>query len=383
MYNSTITLDQVAQAQAGHATTINQILAAMSAAALFGIKASTTRGLTLWLYGGNFPIQDSSGSYVPTHVDDQMLTLTASATNYVYATSHGVATKATSAPAGWPGPLAAGATALYDLTTNTTGIVSGNNWRTGIGAPGPAGPTGIQGNPGIDLPAMRLRYMTALGNGSTSFDNFGWTITASGTATGRSVGTGSLRASIPYLSYVSAGSAGSSIQLHTSAAWCYLGNAAGRGGFTYAKRFCIENTALATPANMRCFAGLFVPGTIGNVEPDTLLNMIGVGANAGDANLSFMHNDGSGSATRSTLGANFPARATDNVYELLLTSIANSGTVSGSLTDIGTGNVATFSTSTDLPSNTTFLTEVLWANNGSTAAACSLGIMQMVGETRY
>jgi hypothetical protein len=379
MYNAATALDQVAQGQANHAATVNSIFAALSASAIFGIKASATRGLTLVLYGGNFPV-----SGTPTVIADQTVTLTASTTNYIYATSAGVVTKTTSAPTGWPGPLAAGATALYDLTTNASGIVSGNNWRIGIGGPGPTGNTGASGNPGLDMPAMRLRFTNWIGNNNTTVHNFGWSPqTLTGTVTGRAVGTGSLRASIPYTSYVSSATAGSSIQLHRSPEWCYLGNAAGRGGFTLAIRFCVENSALATPANMRSFIGLFTPGTIGNVEPDTILNMVGIGAKAGDANFSFMHNDGSGSATVVSLGSNFPARATDNVYELLLTSVANSGTVTCTLTDVATGNRSTNSASSDLPSNTTFLTDVVWANNGSTASACSLGLMQIVGETRY
>jgi hypothetical protein len=160
-----------------------------------------------------------------------------------------------------------------------------------------------------------------------------------------------------------------------------MGNAAGRGGFLFASRFCFESAL--SPANQRSFVGLYPGGTIGNVEPDTLLNMVGVGAKAGDANLSIMHNDGAGSATMATLGANFPARATDNIYELLLQSAANSGVITYTLTDVATGNVATGSLSSDVPANTTFLSCAHWINNGSTASAAAMGVMQFVGETRY
>jgi hypothetical protein len=379
MYNSTVALDQLAQSQAGHATTANQILAALSASALFGIKQSASYGLTLVLYGGNMPI-----SGTPTAIADQTVTLTASTTNYLYATAAGVLTKVTSAPAGWPGPLAAGAIALYDITTDASRITGGNCRRLGLGTVGDTGTTGAQGNPGVDVPAMRLRLLQPIGNGSTAATSLGfYAFSDVGTATARTVGTSSLRESIPYIAYQSSASAGSSAGLsHTSGqTWCYLGNAAGRGGFTLAIRFCFESSL--APANQRCFIGIYPGGTIGNVEPDTLLNIIGVGAKAGDANLSIMHNDGSGSATMSSLGANFPARATDNVYELLLASVANSGIVTYTLTNIATGDVAAGSLSTDLPVNTTFLTAALWVNNGSTASATAIGLMQVVGETRY
>lgn len=378
MYNAPIQLDQISESQAGKAATANAILAALSAGALFGVHSAS--GLTVILYGGNVNIAGT-----PTAVADQTVTLTANATNYVYADSSGVTHQTTSAPTGWPGPLAGGDVALYSFVTGASAIASGTCYLVGFGAPGAIGGTGGTGATGSDFASTRKHWTQSVGGSSTtvSIEGFAAATLTGATASARTLASTSLRESIPYVGYESAASAGSSAQVHHASTWCYLGNATGRGGFTLAMRICMENGVNASPANMRSFFGLFTPGTIGNVEPDTIVNMIGFGSKAGDANFSFMHNDGSGSATMVPLGSNFPVIGSDNVYEILIQSAANSGVVSWQITDVGTGNVASNSTSSDIPSNTTFLTWVAWVNNGSTAAKASFGFMQLIGETRY
>jgi hypothetical protein len=146
-------------------------------------------------------------------------------------------------------------------------------------------------------------------------------------------------------------------------------------------RFALESAY--SPANFRCFFGLSPVVTPGNVEPDTLLNLIGVGSKTGEANLSILHNDGTGTATMTTLGANFPARATNSVYELTLTATANASSIDYLLLNAETGNTASGTISTDLPVNTTFLGWLAWVANGGTASAAAFGLMQVVGSTRW
>jgi hypothetical protein len=386
-YNSTIGLDQISESQSGKATTANALFSAMSPAALFGIKTSATSGLQFGLYGGNMNIAG-----VPTAIASQTVTLTASATNYIYATAAGVVTKTTSAPTGWPGPITspAGAIALYQLVVGTSGITSGVSYLLGTAAKGDTGLTGATGPAALDVAESRKRWWQPVGNGSSTVTVMGLAaLTLTGTSlTTRTLASSSLRESIPYAAYLTAGSAGSSAQVHHQYDLWHLGSAAGRGGFTLGIRFCLESAS--SPANQRSFFGLMPAGTIGNVEPDTLLNIIGVGANAGEANFSIMHNDGSGTATKTLLEADgespatyFPARATDNVYELTLDSVANSGIVSYSLLNCNTGDEATGTISSNLPANTLFLTVVAWVNNGSTASAAAMGLMQIAGESRY
>lgn len=373
-----VAIDQISQSQSGKETTANNAIDALSAAALFGIKSAS--GLNVTFYGGVFPIAST-----PTVIADQTVAMSANATNYVKSNSSGVVSKVTSAPTGWPGPLAGGDIALYELVTGSSTVTSGVNYLTGIGSPGPTGDTGAQGNPGSDFAGTRKHIFMPHGANTTTVTTLGfgnWS-TVAGTATARALAATSLRESIPYLAYVTASGAGNSAQIYSNGDVCYFGNAAGRGGFTCAIRFCLESAN--APANFRTFFGLIAGATtIGNVEPDTLVNVIGIGSKAADANLSIIHNDGSGTATMATLGANFPAIGTDNVYELLLQAVADTTTVTYTLTCADTGDTTSNSFSTDVPANTTFLRPVLWCNNGATVGGvAAFGVMQVLLETRY
>lgn len=387
-YNSAVDLDELTENQDDKESTLNDILAALSGAAIFGIKQSVTSGLTFGVYGG---VLDVAG--VPTVIADQTVTLTDDATNYLYSTSAGVLTKVTSAPTGWPAISSpVDAIALYQLVV-ADGVVDEDNsinYIPSLGRAGTAGEQGEQGEPGTDLADNHKRYAVANGGGSTVISGFGFSnLSVAGTATARSLSSASFRESIPYVAVVTSASAGSSSQIRVTQNTCYLGNAAGRGGFTVTFRFTMESAS--APANQRCYYGLFdaATGAFGNVEPDTFINIIGIGAKAGEADLSWLNNDGTGTATKSTIvsddspSVNFGARAVDKVYELELHSEPNSQVISATLTDLETGHFATHSFSSNIPSNSQFLTPTLWMNNGSTAAAANLGFNQMVVETPY
>src|SRR4051812_9422789 len=91
-------LPQISASQAQHEVTANGNFGAVSPAGLFGINTDTTAALSLGLIGGCLQVAG-----VPTQIANQVVTLTASTTNYVKSSSAGVASVVTSAPAGWPG----------------------------------------------------------------------------------------------------------------------------------------------------------------------------------------------------------------------------------------------------------------------------------------
>jgi hypothetical protein len=142
MANSSTGIPQILHSQAEHEVTANALLEAASPALAFGINPDTTSGLNWGLIEGNFPI-----SGTPTFFANQVVTLTNAATNYIYLTSAGVVTNVTSAPASWPGPLASGAVALFDVTVASSLVTGYNDWRvTAIGSSG-----GTSGTAGGDL----------------------------------------------------------------------------------------------------------------------------------------------------------------------------------------------------------------------------------------
>jgi hypothetical protein len=140
--DSTANLDLIASSQASKEITANELFGAGSPATLFGKRAVTTAALTWGLYGGKF--QKPDGTIVA--VANGTMSLSASATNYLYADSSGVVHKVTSAPSGWPGPLASDAVALYEIVCDASGITSYVDWRAQLR--GPQGPTGATGATG-------------------------------------------------------------------------------------------------------------------------------------------------------------------------------------------------------------------------------------------
>lgn len=120
-------IDQVDFASLQKEVVANRVNNAEAPSAVYGIKALTA--LSLVLYGGTI---DVAGT--PTVLANQTVALTNNTTNYVYATSAGVITVATSAPAGWPGPLALSAMALYTIVTSGGTVTASGltEWRIAV-----------------------------------------------------------------------------------------------------------------------------------------------------------------------------------------------------------------------------------------------------------
>lgn len=163
MSNSTTTLDLISASQSAKEVTANALFDAYSPSANFGRRSSTTSGLTWGFYGATISV-----SGTPTQIANGTIALTASATNYLYATSAGVVTKVTSAPSGWPGPLASGAVALYQIVTGASSVTSYTDYRLSSGARGPAGPA--------DDPWVTLTDGATVNVDASLGHNFKWTI---------------------------------------------------------------------------------------------------------------------------------------------------------------------------------------------------------------
>lgn len=213
--------------------------------------------------------------------------------------------------------------------------------------------------------------------GSTTLDMVGLGATLTGTATAVSPSAGNLFLSSPRLDLVSAASSGASAGVSGSALTLWRGNAASLGGFYLLMRFGIE----WFQTNCRLFAGLYGSASpIGNANPSTLLNLVGVGFDSGDTTLSLLSNDGSGAATKTSLGAGFPTTGGQDLYELLVSAEPNGGDIRYRVERLNSGDVVTGVVTSDLPIATQFLTPHLWMNNGSTAASVNVALFQMYAE---
>lgn len=204
-----------------------------------------------------------------------------------------------------------------------------------------------------------------------------------GTATTRNVAAGSVFGAAKRIGYVSSASAGQSAGIRLSVLQFLIGDAAGVGGFLAAFRFGVSDAS--TVANSRMFVGFTASSSaIANGEPSSLTSIIGVGCDAGETNLSIIHNDGSGSATKVSLGggSNFPTQTLSaDLYELVLYAAPNGSEVGYLVTRLGTAYSASGSLSSNLPANTALLAPQFWRNNGSTALAVGIDILGLYIES--
>lgn len=217
------------------------------------------------------------------------------------------------------------------------------------------------------------------GNGTT-VGSMGLAATAIGTATAANWANTSLLASLKRISYISAATAGSSGGVKSNVLQYWRGNAAGLGGFFMSIRFGFASI----PATWRFFVGMYGSTTNpANGDPSALLNLIGIGKDSADTAPQFMHNDGTGTAVKSSSALALPAA--NEVWEARVYCAPNSSSIGMSLEKLnGAGVLANYTySSTDLPANTQGLLPILWANNGTTAAAIDPVLVSMYLETDY
>lgn len=165
--------------------------------------------------------------------------------------------------------------------------------------------------------------------------------------------------------------AGNSAEFYDNARdFCSVGT-----GFYASFKFAVSSTS----ANSRCFVGLDDSNaSVGNVDPSTIINMLGVGFDSADANIYVMHNDGSGTATKIDTVMNVDKasvlatslRARDFIVEIW--NEHESTDVFIRLESLRTGAVFFHKITSDLPAVTTGLSYRLYANNGTDATSVNM-----------
>mgnify|MGYP000662086028 CR=1 FL=1 len=124
------------------------------------------------------------------------------------------------------------------------------------------------------------------------------------------------------------------------------------GGFDMITAFSMSENA--TDTAIRFFIGLTTNIIFTNVEPNTLLNIIGICRLSSSNNLHLINNDNTGTATTLDLGSNFPANTIDtDKYQLNIKTI--SGGIYLKLDRLGTSFYYETIITSDIPSNSTGL----------------------------
>lgn len=222
------------------------------------------------------------------------------------------------------------------------------------------------------------------GNGTAIVADGAAALTATGTATAANVATTNRHTQIRGLEYlVTAASTTAVAGFREGANQNFMGNSAGNGGFFMICRFG-PATGVATTTN-RCFVGMTSStGAPTDVEPSTLTNMFGCGWDAADANIQFFNNDGSGTATKTSLGIAVPTADRTSVYELTMFCAPNSTTLYYQFKDLAEGGSSVTGTvTTDLPTANTLLSARGWMSVGGTSSVIGIAIKSLYIETDY
>ncbi len=226
-------------------------------------------------------------------------------------------------------------------------------------------------------------------NGTTTFV-LGFVVSAQGTATAARFSVGSRRGRLRRIEYLvttpstsavaslrdNIGSFNEGVTIGGSNAW--------EGGF-----YSVQHWGPATGASIsthRAFCGLRDNNAATDVEPSTRFNIVGMGWDAADANVQFMHNDASGAATKTDLGAGFPVPSADRADTYRLEMYSPPGTtqsVSYRVTHLESGAVATGTVTTNLPLNTQGLGSNTWMSVGGTSSVIGIAHGTTLIRTEY
>lgn len=246
------------------------------------------------------------------------------------------------------------------------------------------GPSGLDTTLQPHFGRNRIGMWSPLGNSGTITSIGTLAPTAVGTATAANVATTNRHTRTRRITYrVTTPSTSAVAGWRCVTAQYTIGAAAaGDGGFHLITRWG-PDTGVSTATN-RCFVGIMAPITPTDTEPSTRINMVGVGWDAADTNIQIMHNDGSGTATKIDLGASFPVPTVDqtSLYEIALFSRpGTTQAVDYEFTDLVSGDVATGTITTDIPSTTTLISPHGWMSVGGTSSVIGIAMASMYIET--
>ena len=244
------------------------------------------------------------------------------------------------------------------------------------------GPSGLDTTLQANLGGNKVAMWMPPGGSTTAPGVFGMAaLTATGTATARTVAIINLLSRMTRLGYVSAATAGALAGAREAVAKFTTGAGPGLGGFFARYRFGISDPA--TVAGARMFVGLdALTAAPTNIDPSTKVNCIGVGQIGTSDNLHIIR----GNATAKTpidLGVSFPANTNADAYELNLFAPPAGGCY-WQVRRLNTTFEATgFLPSTEIPVATQLLCHQLWRCNNATALAVGLDVCGIYIETDH
>lgn len=235
------------------------------------------------------------------------------------------------------------------------------------------GPSGAAAAPLVPEASFNLFRVIPTAGANSSPQSQGIGITNVGTLTARTPANTDWLTAQPRLGYVSAAGAGSLVGSRDDTLIHWRGGALSRSG---GWRLWMRIGLSVTVADQRLFFGLRGSAAAPtDVEPSSLLNIVGMGADGADTELNVYFNDGAGASTVFPLGPDFP-KADGAAYELYSECAPGGADIIVSARRLDTSVLSNFSLqSSNIPGANTFLGRYWYASNNTTASAIEVEYM--------
>ena len=218
--------------------------------------------------------------------------------------------------------------------------------------------------------------------GATTLDGVGGTMSTTGTATAATWATTNAHTRthrVDYLVTTAATTAVAGVRSSNPGAVYTRSTAAGFGGFKITST-AGPATGVAT-ATHRFFVGVTASTSAPtDVEPSSMVNMVGFGWDAADTTSQIYCNDGTGTATKVSTGWAVPTTDRAAMYRVGISCVPDSASLSCIVTDLVTALTVSGTLTTDIPAGTTALTPRAYASVGGTSSVVGLAYGGTVSE---
>jgi len=210
--------------------------------------------------------------------------------------------------------------------------------------------------------------------GATTLQGRGITLTATGTATAYTVANTNRITAIPAVEALVTTASTTAVAGFRVNALPYRLGQIGRGGLYL--RALVRNATGGATTTTRGFFGLRGSSSAPtDVNPSTLTNIVGLGWDSGDDNLSIIYNDASGTASKFDLGYYFPRPTADRSQAWDFTLLSDGdGNVYWAVINIANGDMASGVLTTDLPNGNTLLSFLSYISVGGTSSVIGVGL---------
>jgi hypothetical protein len=240
-------------------------------------------------------------------------------------------------------------------------------------------------NAGVQPPIAysNPRWIVSEGANGTAFESFNITQDINGTTAGVAY-SASMFGQQSVFRATSSTLATSFVKYASLNAYYWRGNAAGLGGF-----YLVLSWGMNAPDSnntTKLVMGLSPSVvTMSGTEPSAKTDCVFIGADSTDTNLQVMHNDNAGTCTKVNLGANFPARSSAaDFYRCEFYAAPNGSSIDYYILNMVSGNSASGTISSNLPTNTTFLTPYMQAHvHTGAASGVQMHWRQLYGASPY